>query len=75
MGARFSDRVTGDVAKFAKNVTVIQFEVDSVEIDKIVHADIPVIGDLRWSMPLFVKKIKKSSASLKKNSLLPGGKP
>ena len=66
VGARFSDRVTGDVAKFAKNVTVIQFEVDSVEIDKIVHADIPVIGDLRWSMPLFVKKIKKNSASLKK---------
>jgi acetolactate synthase-1/2/3 large subunit len=66
VGARFSDRVTGDVAKFAKYATVIQFEVDSVEIDKIVHADIPVIGDLRWSMPLFAKKIKKSSASLKK---------
>jgi len=66
VGARFSDRVTGDVAKFAKYATVIQFEVDSVEIDKIVHADIPVIGDLRWSMPLFAKKIKKGSASLKK---------
>ena len=66
IGARFSDRVTGDVAKFAKDAVVIQFEVDSVEIDKIVHADIPVIGDLRWSMPLFVKKVKKNGASLKK---------
>ena len=66
IGARFSDRVTGDVAKFAKYATVIQFEVDSVEIDKIVHADIPVIGDLRWSMPLFAKKIMASGAKLKK---------
>ena len=66
IGARFSDRVTGDVAKFAKYATVIQFEVDSVEIDKIVHADIPVIGDLRWSMPIFAKKVLESAADLKK---------
>ena len=66
IGARFSDRVTGDVAKFAKYATVIQFEVDSVEIDKIIHADIPVIGDLRWSMPLFADKVLESSEELKK---------
>ena len=66
IGARFSDRVTGDVAKFAKYATVIQFEVDSVEIDKIVHADIPVIGDLRWSMPLFADKVLESAEELKK---------
>ena len=65
IGARFSDRVTGDVAKFAKYATVIQFEVDSVEIDKIVHADIPVIGDLRWSMPIFANKVLESAAELK----------
>ena len=67
IGARFSDRVTGDVAKFAKYATVIQFEVDNVEIDKIIHADIPVIGDLRWSMPLFADKVLESAAELKKN--------
>ena len=66
LGARFSDRVTGDVAKFAKYATVIQFEVDSVEIDKIIHADIPVIGDLRWSMPLFADKVLESADELKK---------
>lgn len=67
IGARFSDRVTGDVAKFAKYATVIQFEVDNVEIDKIIHADIPVIGDLRWSMPLFADKVLESADELKKN--------
>ena len=67
IGARFSDRVTGDVAKFAKYATVIQFEVDNVEIDKIIHADIPVTGDLRWSMPLFADKVLESAAELKKN--------
>ena len=67
LGARFSDRVTGDVAKFAKYATVIQFEVDNVEIDKIIHADIPVIGDLRWSMPLFADKVLENAAEMKKN--------
>ena len=66
VGARFSDRVTGDVAKFAKYATIVQFEVDSVEIDKIVRADIPVIGDLRWSMPLFADKALESGEELKK---------
>ena len=66
IGARFSDRVTSDVSKFAKYASIVQFEVDNVEIDKIVHADIPVIGDLRWSMPLFVKKILDCKTNLKK---------
>jgi len=66
IGARFSDRVTGDVSKFAKDVTIVQFEVDNVEIEKIVHCDIPVIGDLRWSMPLFTEKVLKGRTNLKK---------
>ena len=66
IGARFSDRVTGDVSKFAKGATVVHFEVDPVEVDKIVHADIPVLGDLRWSLPLFAQKVLGSKLDLKK---------
>lgn len=66
VGARFSDRVTGDVSKFAQKATIVHFEVDNVEVDKIVHADIPVLGDLRWSMPLFSKKVLNSKINLKK---------
>ena len=57
-GARFDDRVTGDVENFAPNAKIVHFDIDKVEINKIVHADISVNGDLRWSLPLFIKKIK-----------------
>ena len=34
MGARFSDRVTGNTEKFAKNAKIIQLDIDPVEINK-----------------------------------------
>lgn len=55
-GARFDDRVTGDVENFAPNAKIVHFDIDKVEINKIVHADISVNGDLRWSLPLFIKR-------------------
>lgn len=54
-GARFDDRVTGDVENFAPNAKIVHFDIDKVEINKIVHADISVNGDLRWSLPLLSK--------------------
>lgn len=46
-GARFSDRVTGNTAMFAKNAKVIHIDVDAAEINKNVHADVRIIGDLK----------------------------
>ena len=46
-GARFSDRVTGDVADFAPNAKIIHIDIDPAEIGKILHADVPIVGDLR----------------------------
>lgn len=34
VGARFSDRVTGNAKKFAKNAKILQFDVDAAEINK-----------------------------------------
>ncbi|MBQ4283792.1 MAG: biosynthetic-type acetolactate synthase large subunit [Lachnospira sp.] len=45
IGARFSDRVTGNASKFAKNAKILQFDVDAAEINKNVKADACVIGD------------------------------
>lgn len=61
VGARFDDRVTGDVANFAPNAQIIHFDIDKVEINKIVHADISVNGDLQWSLPLCEKKLADSA--------------
>ena len=57
VGARFDDRVTGSVANFAPNARILHFDIDKVEINKIVHADISVNGDLRWSLPLLLEKL------------------
>ncbi|MDY3920468.1 MAG: biosynthetic-type acetolactate synthase large subunit [Candidatus Limivivens sp.] len=47
IGARFSDRVTGNTAKFAKNARVIQIDVDPAEINKNVKVDAWIIGDIK----------------------------
>lgn len=60
VGARFDDRVTGSVANFAPKARIVHFDIDQVEINKIVHADLSVNGDLRWSLPAFRKQLEAS---------------
>lgn len=50
IGMRFDDRVTGDLNTYAKQATVIHFDIDPAEIDKNVKADVPVIGDARETL-------------------------
>ena len=47
VGARFDDRVTGKLSAFAPGATVIHLDIDSAEIGKLRHADIPVVGPLK----------------------------
>jgi acetolactate synthase-1/2/3 large subunit len=47
IGARFSDRVTGNAAKFATNAKVLQFDVDPAEIDKNIKTSASVVGDVK----------------------------
>ena len=57
IGMRFSDRVTGKVSGFAPKAKVVHFELDRAEVNKNVVADYRVLGDLRWSLPLFKEKL------------------
>ncbi|MBQ3539629.1 MAG: biosynthetic-type acetolactate synthase large subunit [Bacteroidaceae bacterium] len=52
IGMRFSDRVTGNIATYAKQAKVIHLDIDRSEIDKNVKADIAVIGDCKETLPL-----------------------
>jgi len=45
-GMRFDDRVTGSLATYAPQAKKIHIDIDPSEIDKNVHADIALIGDL-----------------------------
>jgi acetolactate synthase-1/2/3 large subunit len=47
VGARFDDRVTGKLSAFAPGATVVHLDIDSAEIGKLRHADIPVVGPLK----------------------------
>ena len=47
LGARFSDRVTGNAKTFANQAKILQIDVDAAEINKNVVVDASVIGDVR----------------------------
>ena len=47
MGARFSDRVVGNAAKFAPHAKVLHIDIDAAEINKNIRADVAVVGDLK----------------------------
>jgi acetolactate synthase-1/2/3 large subunit len=50
VGARFDDRVTGNLATFAPKAKIIHIDIDPSSISKNVDVDVPVVGDARQSM-------------------------
>ncbi len=61
IGMRFDDRVTGNLAKYARQAKVIHFEIDPAEINKNVHADIPVLGDVKQALKLLLEFLKPNN--------------
>ena len=59
LGARFSDRVTGNAKKFAHHAKILQFDVDPAEMDKNIMINAGVTGDLKESL----KKMNADSAT------------
>lgn len=57
LGARFSDRVTGNADTFAKNAKIIQIDVDAAEINKNVYVDAYIEGDLKEVLRRLLEKI------------------
>lgn len=57
VGARFSDRVTGNTAKFAQNAKIIQIDVDAAEINKNIKVDCSIIDDVKEVLKELNKKI------------------
>ncbi len=58
IGMRFDDRVTGDLSRYAKQAKVIHLEIDPAEIDKIKKADLPVLGDVKETLPLLTELVE-----------------
>lgn len=47
LGARFSDRATGDKNRFNKNFRIIHIDIDSAELDKNITCDLTIQGDIK----------------------------
>ncbi len=47
LGMRFDDRVTGNLKSYAKNAKVIHVDIDPAELNKNVHAEIGIVGDVK----------------------------
>jgi acetolactate synthase I/II/III large subunit len=62
IGARFDDRVTGFVAKFAPNASIIHMDIDPAAISKIIKVDIPVVGDAKNILTALNKVIEAREA-------------
>ena len=65
VGVRFDDRVTGKLSAFAPMAKIAHFEVDRAEINKNVDVEYPVLGDLRWSLPIFSTLVYQSAEDYK----------
>ncbi len=59
IGVRFSDRATGNVAKFAKKCKIIQLDPDSAEVNKNVRVELGLIGDVEDAFKRIVAKCQK----------------
>jgi acetolactate synthase I/II/III large subunit len=59
IGARFDDRVTGRVDRFAKEAKVVHIDIDPTSISKNVVVDIPIVGDARKVLQQIFQVLKK----------------
>ncbi len=57
VGARFDDRVTGVIQRFAPHARVIHVDIDPAEIGKNVQVDIPIVGDARNVLQELVRRV------------------
>ena len=61
LGARFSDRVTGNAKKFAKNAKILQIDVDAAEMNKNVLITEGVVGDLKVVLGILNERLEQLS--------------
>lgn len=60
VGARFDDRATGNLKRFAPKAKVIHIDIDPAEISKIVKAAVPIVGDAKTVLKSLLSEIDKN---------------
>ncbi len=60
IGARFDDRVTGKIEKFAPRAKIIHVDIDPASISKNVTVDVPIVGDVNSVLKAMIAQLKAS---------------
>lgn len=61
LGMRFDDRVTGNLANYAKQAKIIHCEIDPSEVDKIVKTNLAIIADVKETLQALIPKVRKKT--------------
>ncbi|HVA97069.1 MAG TPA: biosynthetic-type acetolactate synthase large subunit [Candidatus Acidoferrales bacterium] len=61
VGMRFDDRVTGRLSDYATQAKIIHIDIDPAELNKNVHADVPIVADAKDALTALTARIKKNS--------------
>lgn len=64
LGARFDDRVTGQLDSFAPDAKVVHADIDPAEIGKNRHADVPIVGDVKAVISELIVALRHDQVSL-----------
>ena len=67
IGMRFDDRVTGDVSKYITQAKVVHIEIDPAEVDKVIKADAPVVGDAKEALEALLPLVQANNHSTWRN--------
>nr|WP_090095990.1 acetolactate synthase large subunit [Lentzea jiangxiensis] len=71
LGARFDDRVTGQLSSFAPDAQVIHADIDPAEISKNRRADVPIVGDCKEIITELIDAVRTERETAKAVDLTP----
>ncbi|KPK12769.1 MAG: acetolactate synthase 3 catalytic subunit [Acidithiobacillales bacterium SG8_45] len=69
VGARFDDRVTGDVNKFCPHAKIIHIDIDPAQISKNIPCDVPIVGSVSTVLTEMIELIKASKGKPDKGAI------
>ena len=69
IGARFDDRITGDLKKFAPHARIVHIDIDPSSIGKNVKVEVPIVGDAKTVITELITAIEKSTTKLDEKAL------
>src|SRR4051794_22303204 len=69
IGARFDDRITGNIAKFSPGSKKIHVDIDPSSINKNVHVDLPIVGDATLVLEAMIKAWKAKDPKVDQKAL------